>query len=157
MASEQQHYHFIQWHLDKLNASTFHSYSQSLFLLLWFIVILIFVPSLFLCIHFCRRRFSQQQSSTTTAVVSPLPDHQWVGIDFTNHTMVPSLTSMVGAGFEQEECCICLSPFQGDEKLKVLVECEHVFHSECLDMWLSAHPTCPLCRASFHVSENLKK
>ncbi|KRH30234.1 hypothetical protein GLYMA_11G169500v4 [Glycine max] len=146
MSSEEQHHHHsIQWHLNKLNGSisTFHSYSQSLFLLLWFFSILIFVSSLFL----------------TTS--SPLLDQCVVGIEFmTNHTMVPSssTTSMVVAGFEkEEECCICLSLFRGNEKLKVLIECEHVFHSKCLGMWLSAHPSCPLCRASLHVSENLKK
>ncbi|KAG4974741.1 hypothetical protein JHK87_031562 [Glycine soja] len=160
MSSEEQHHHHsIQWHLNKLNGSisTFHSYSQSLFLLLWFFAILIFVSSLFLCIHLCRHRFSQQQRTTS----SPLPDQCVVGIEFmTNHTMVPSssTTSMVVAGFEkEEECCICLSLFRGNEKLKVLIECEHVFHSKCLGMWLSAHPSCPLCRAFLHVSENLKK
>lgn len=160
-SEEQHHHHFIQWHLNKLingSSSTFHSYNQSLFLLLWFFAILIFVPSLFLCFHLCCRRFSQQQRSTSTTVVSPLPDQCVVGIEFmANHTLVPSSTSMVGAGFEKEECCICLSLFQSNEKLKVLIECEHVFHSECLDMWLSGHPSCPLCRASLHVSENLKK
>ncbi|KHN31940.1 RING-H2 finger protein ATL51 [Glycine soja] len=68
--------------------------------------------------------------------------------------MVPSssTTSMVVAGFEkEEECCICLSLFRGNEKLKVLIECEHVFHSKCLGMWLSAHPSCPLCRAFLHA------
>ncbi|KAL5170282.1 hypothetical protein HKD37_11G032016 [Glycine soja] len=115
MSSEEQHHHHsIQWHLNKLNGSisTFHSYSQSLFLLLWFFAILIFVSSLFLCIHLCRHRFSQQKRTTS----SPLLDQCVVGIEFmTNHTMVPSSStaSMVVAGFEkEEECCICLSLFR---------------------------------------------
>ncbi|KAK7305429.1 hypothetical protein VNO77_43335 [Canavalia gladiata] len=161
MASERN-YHFIQWHFNKLNDSNFHSYSQGLFLFLWFIAILIFVPSLFLCIHLCRRCFSQQQTYIPTTVMSPLPHNQWVKVDFTNHTMLPSSTTnnginMVGAGFDKNECCICLSLFQENEKLKVLTECQHAYHSECLDMWFSAHPSCPLCRASLHVSNSLEK
>jgi len=139
------HLHFH----TKLNASTFfHSYGQSFFLLLLFFAVLIFVPSFFFCIHFCRRWFSHHGRSTPTTVVCPLPDLQWVGIELTNNIMV---------GFEKQECCICLSLFQGNEKLKMLIECEHVFHSECLNLWLTAHPTCPLCRASLHVRQSLHK
>ncbi|QCD77804.1 phosphatidylinositol 4-kinase [Vigna unguiculata] len=146
MASQQQH--LIQLHFDD-NASTFvHSYGQSFFLLLLFFAVLIFVPSLFFCIHLCRRCFSRHGRSTATTVVSPLPDLQCVGIELTNNIMV---------GFEKEECCICLSLFQGNEKLKVLIQCEHVFHSHCLDLWLTTHPSCPLCRASLHLRQNLTK
>ncbi|WVY94932.1 hypothetical protein V8G54_034020 [Vigna mungo] len=153
MASQQQH--LIQLHIDD-NASTFfHSYGQSFFLLLLFFALFIFVPSLFLCIHFCRRCFSHHGRSTATTVVSPLPDLQCVGIELTNNITVPSSASIVG--LEKEECCICLSLFQGNEKLKVLIQCEHVFHSQCLDLWLTAHSSCPLCRASLHLRQNLNK
>lgn len=29
-----------------------------------------------------------------------------------------------------------------------LPKCEHVFHMECIDMWLHSHATCPVCRAA---------
>lgn len=44
-----------------------------------------------------------------------------------------------------------LSIFQDNEKVKVLIECQHVYHSRCLDLWLSSHSSCPLCRASLHT------
>ncbi|XP_019435505.1 PREDICTED: RING-H2 finger protein ATL66-like [Lupinus angustifolius] len=160
MASEHN-YHIIEWHFNKVNGSDFHSYSKGLFLLLWFITILILLPALFLCVHICRRR--RATSADTAVVISQLPAHQCVIVYYTNHTMIPCSTttkslSMVGEGFEKKECCICLSDFQDNEKLKWLTECQHVFHSECLDMWLGAHPSCPLCRSSLHVSEDpLKK
>ncbi|KAL9320062.1 hypothetical protein ACSQ67_011901 [Phaseolus vulgaris] len=157
MSSQQQH--LIQMHFhNNLNASTFfHSYHQSLFLLLLFFAVLIFVPSLFFCIHFCRRCFSRHgRSSTPTTVLSPPPDLHWVGIELTNNIMLPSSTTMLGFQ-KEEECCICLSLFQGNENLKVLIQCKHVFHSHCLNLWLTAHPSCPLCRASLHVRQNLNK
>ncbi|CAL0309665.1 unnamed protein product [Lupinus luteus] len=162
MASEHN-YQFIEWHLNKLNGSDFHSYSKGLFLLLWFITILIFLPALFLCVHICRRRLLQHSAATAADAAVQLPAHKCVIVYFTNHNMVPCSTttktlSMVGEGFEKKECCICLSHFEDNEKLKWLTECQHVYHSECLDMWLGAHPSCPLCRSSLHASEDpLKK
>ncbi|KAK7301713.1 hypothetical protein RJT34_12585 [Clitoria ternatea] len=159
MVTEHHHYNFIQWHFNELKDSSFHySYNQGLFLLLWCVAILIFLPSLFLCFHFCRRRFWSQQhitTTTTTTVISPLAEYQWDRIDFTNNSMMPSSTTKGLGMAEKKECCICLSLFKDYEKLKVLTKCQHAYHSECLDMWLSAHPSCPLCRAS--VCDSMKK
>lgn len=33
------------------------------------------------------------------------------------------------------------------ELIKVLPNCKHDFHSECIDKWLGSHSTCPICRA----------
>ena len=163
MATEH-HYQIkvIQWHFKKLNdGSNFQSYSQGLLLLICFIAIVILLPTLFLCAHFCRRRLlSRQPAAITTAVVISTPqDQQCFSVDCTNHSMLPSSTtkSLSIVGDEKKECCICLSVFQDNEKVKVLIECQHAYHSECLDMWLSAHPSCPLCRASLQVSNSLMK
>ncbi|GLJ38379.1 hypothetical protein SUGI_0781500 [Cryptomeria japonica] len=44
------------------------------------------------------------------------------------------------------ECAICLSQFEDSEKLRVLPNCNHNFHVECINMWLHSHNSCPLCR-----------
>ncbi|GLT56758.1 hypothetical protein SLA2020_297770 [Shorea laevis] len=44
------------------------------------------------------------------------------------------------------ECAVCLSEFEEDESLRLLPKCNHVFHLVCIDLWLSAHVTCPVCR-----------
>ncbi|KAI8548309.1 hypothetical protein RHMOL_Rhmol07G0264300 [Rhododendron molle] len=46
------------------------------------------------------------------------------------------------------ECAVCLSEFGKAEKLRLLPVCNHVFHPGCVDQWLSAHATCPLCRSN---------
>lgn len=51
-------------------------------------------------------------------------------------------------GFSELECCICLGGFEDGEKVKVLPNCEHAYHSLCVDKWLSSHSSCPLCRDS---------
>lgn len=44
------------------------------------------------------------------------------------------------------ECAVCLTRFQPNELLRLLPKCKHAFHVECVDTWLDAHSTCPLCR-----------
>ncbi|KFK25007.1 hypothetical protein AALP_AA8G054400 [Arabis alpina] len=44
------------------------------------------------------------------------------------------------------ECAVCLSRFEQTEVLRLLPKCKHAFHVECVDTWLDAHSTCPLCR-----------
>ncbi|KAK9906209.1 hypothetical protein M0R45_002753 [Rubus argutus] len=44
------------------------------------------------------------------------------------------------------ECAVCLSRFEPTEVLRLLPKCKHAFHVECVDTWLDAHSTCPLCR-----------
>ncbi|GFY98206.1 RING/U-box superfamily protein [Actinidia rufa] len=44
------------------------------------------------------------------------------------------------------ECAVCLNRFEPTEVLKLLPKCKHAFHVECVDTWLDAHSTCPLCR-----------
>lgn len=45
-------------------------------------------------------------------------------------------------------CSICLGDYKGNDMLRVLPDCEHVFHLKCIDPWLRMNPTCPLCRTS---------
>ncbi|KEH29943.1 putative transcription factor C2H2 family [Medicago truncatula] len=47
---------------------------------------------------------------------------------------------------KQPDCVICLEEFEVCEEVKMIPYCKHVFHAECIDTWLSAHVTCPICR-----------
>ncbi|GAB4830517.1 hypothetical protein Ancab_020228 [Ancistrocladus abbreviatus] len=45
-------------------------------------------------------------------------------------------------------CAVCLNEFQDREMLRVLPHCSHVFHLDCIDIWLMNNANCPLCRSS---------
>jgi E3 ubiquitin-protein ligase ATL41 len=45
------------------------------------------------------------------------------------------------------ECAVCLSMIENEEMARLLPNCKHVFHAECIDKWLGSHSTCPICRA----------
>ncbi|KAK8511177.1 hypothetical protein V6N13_013597 [Hibiscus sabdariffa] len=46
------------------------------------------------------------------------------------------------------ECAVCLNEFEDDEKLRMIPNCSHVFHIDCIDVWLQNNANCPLCRTS---------
>ncbi|KAL2534910.1 RING-H2 finger protein ATL8 [Abeliophyllum distichum] len=41
---------------------------------------------------------------------------------------------------------ICLAEFAVGDELRVLPQCCHGFHVECIDTWLGFHSSCPSCR-----------
>ncbi|CAG5136772.1 unnamed protein product [Candidula unifasciata] len=50
----------------------------------------------------------------------------------------------------QEKCTICLSEFETGEDVRRL-PCMHLFHSECVDQWLSTNKKCPICRVDIEA------
>ncbi|KAK7343957.1 hypothetical protein VNO77_13107 [Canavalia gladiata] len=45
-------------------------------------------------------------------------------------------------------CSICLADYKDSEWLRLLPDCGHSFHKECIDMWLRLNLSCPMCRNS---------
>ncbi|XP_010423335.1 PREDICTED: putative RING-H2 finger protein ATL71 [Camelina sativa] len=45
-------------------------------------------------------------------------------------------------------CSICLADYKKTDMIRVLPDCNHLFHDKCVDPWLKLHPTCPVCRTS---------
>lgn len=53
---------------------------------------------------------------------------------------------------DTRECAVCLAEFLQDEKLRMIPNCAHVFHIDCIDVWLQNNANCPLCRNSISMS-----
>lgn len=72
------------------------------------------------------------------------------GLDPSLIQLYPTFTYSSVKGYRCEsyglECAICLSEFVEDDLLRLLTVCYHVFHQECIDLWLESHKTCPVCR-----------
>ena len=55
---------------------------------------------------------------------------------------------------ENTLCSICLNDFNQNEKVLQLPGCNHLFHRECIRLWLNTHLDCPYCRSN--VREQLQ-
>jgi hypothetical protein len=48
--------------------------------------------------------------------------------------------------FACETCSICLHDFYGNDKVRLLPRCAHLFHPKCIDPWLTSQKNCcPSC------------
>ena len=56
--------------------------------------------------------------------------------------------SFVDVKTDEKSCSICMDDFEPDSKLRTIT-CAHLFHTHCLDKWLSENSyKCPICRSS---------
>ncbi|CAH9073278.1 unnamed protein product [Cuscuta europaea] len=126
-----------------------------LFLLIFFSLILaiLFIFFYFVCKCTCGSRI---RSSSRGSGQPPRAQAEAKkgGLDAESVESLPAVTYasvVVGDGeaeAERNECCICLGLFEEAEMVKVMPDCCHLFHAQCVDTWLSNRSSCPLCRAS---------
>ncbi|CAI0435084.1 unnamed protein product [Linum tenue] len=45
-----------------------------------------------------------------------------------------------------DECAVCLDEIEPEQIARRIPVCNHGFHIDCADKWLSKHPFCPVCR-----------
>jgi E3 ubiquitin-protein ligase ATL6/9/15/31/42/55 len=69
------------------------------------------------------------------------------GVIETFPTLIYSVVKGLKIGKGALECAVCLNEFEDDETLRLIPNCDHVFHPDCIDAWLESHTTCPVCRA----------
>ena len=49
--------------------------------------------------------------------------------------------------WKEPTCAVCLADFDDGEPVRVLPECLHYFHADCIGTWLRGSTSCPMCRA----------
>uniref|UniRef100_A0A0E0LCA9 RING-type E3 ubiquitin transferase n=1 Tax=Oryza punctata TaxID=4537 RepID=A0A0E0LCA9_ORYPU len=71
-------------------------------------------------------------SSSSVLVVAVMPAYAW---------------SKKAGDDDDGECAICLGDVRRGQVVKQLPACTHLFHTGCIDEWLtSSQGTCPVCR-----------
>lgn len=57
--------------------------------------------------------------------------------------------------FDSGSCTICLDAFEPEELVRGLI-CGHVYHSDCLDPWLTRRRACcPMCKRDYYKENNV--
>ncbi|XP_073147379.1 RING-H2 finger protein ATL57-like [Henckelia pumila] len=100
------------------------------------------------------RRFSADSNpsgaaSSSSANARPAPPKRSSGLDPSAVNLLPLVAYDRAEKHPMtEDCPICLTEFQEEERVKQIPYCGHVFHPTCVDTWLASHVTCPLCRSA---------
>lgn len=77
-----------------------------------------------------------------------------LGLDEANLVFCPKLIysqaeiEIRGKNVIPSTCAICLAEYAAEDVLRLLPDCEHLFHVDCVDPWLRRRPSCPICRKS---------
>ncbi|KAK2500265.1 hypothetical protein MC885_018593 [Smutsia gigantea] len=45
----------------------------------------------------------------------------------------------------EDSCLVCFDIYKPQDVIRILI-CKHFFHKACIDPWLLAHSTCPMCK-----------
>ncbi|KAJ6902325.1 RING-H2 finger protein ATL66 [Populus alba x Populus x berolinensis] len=146
----------FHWHYEELDENDFQVRGRALFyvLIVGSMIILIALLSIYarwVCLE-----------NTRNNLPSRLPVHHAPrlpprGLESTIIKALPITLhkSNLGTGNNgtavESECCICLGVFEDGDRLKVLPQCQHCFHCDCVDKWLVTQSSCPLCRASIRA------
>ncbi|KAJ7007830.1 RING-H2 finger protein ATL21A [Populus alba x Populus x berolinensis] len=91
------------------------------------------------------------QRNSTIAAVSTQPTILVLGLD---ESTIESFDMLVLGeskrlpGPNGSTCAICLSEYNSKETVRIIPECKHCFHADCVDEWLRMNSTCPVCRKS---------
>ncbi|KAF5177089.1 Ring-h2 finger protein [Thalictrum thalictroides] len=118
------------------------------------IVCLLFVIVVIVTLHLYARFVLKRQArrrealrhlgiGTTAAAQVHTNEQPRTGLDA---AVIATLPIFVYKGADHIECAVCLSNLEEQELVRLLPNCKHTFHSHCIDTWLGAHSTCPVCR-----------
>ncbi|KAE8710413.1 Ankyrin repeat family protein isoform 1 [Hibiscus syriacus] len=110
--------------------------------------------SLVACTRFCRLRGTTVHGSDHLPTSLRRTKSGFSGIDKRVIESLPFFRFSSLKGSKQGiECSVCLSRFEDIEVLRLLPECKHAFHVECIDEWLEKHSSCPLCRRKINAND----
>lgn len=118
---------------------------------------IILSASIYLLLRFLSRRCRRSPRTFSVAEDVIIHREQLASIDTSAKELINSLPAFtfgsVSGNLTGGDCAVCLSKFERSDQLRLLPLCCHAFHAECVDTWLVANQTCPLCRSTIYPSE----
>ncbi|XP_010508588.1 PREDICTED: RING-H2 finger protein ATL40-like [Camelina sativa] len=118
-----------------------------------FSVIILIVFAYHLYARFVLRYHRSAFQGLSFSVVSHPPKR---GLDTLVIVSLPTFVVGVKNDVAGMECAVCLSLLEDNDTARMLPNCKHVFHVSCVDTWLTAQSTCPVCRNEVEPSPRLE-
>ncbi|CAA7397433.1 unnamed protein product [Spirodela intermedia] len=129
-----------------------------------FVVLLVVLLHLYIRL-FLRRHQAGRQVNPRFSVAGTMGALDTVSVEFPKAGLDPSVLSALptfkymradgGGAASTVDCAVCLAALEEGELTRLLPTCRHVFHVECIDMWLYSHTSCPICRAEVEAPPTL--
>ncbi|XP_062181761.1 receptor homology region, transmembrane domain- and RING domain-containing protein 1-like [Phragmites australis] len=101
-----------------------------------------------------RRRRNHHRGAATAGGARQQQEEESYSVELSSSSRVHLVQSAaVVCPYRKEEawsestCPVCLADFADGEAVRVLPECMHYFHADCIDTWLRGSTSCPMCRA----------
>lgn len=139
----------FRWHYTIFDDRNFQIRGRTLFFVIVLLCLVIFITLLYLyALWVCQ---SRPERSPIHLPHAPPQNPPSEGLDPTGISRLPIILHRNSLAGSEIECSICLGILQDGEKVKVLPDCSHCYHSECVDRWLRNQSSCPLCRSSLRV------
>ncbi|XP_052883433.1 RING-H2 finger protein ATL2 [Gossypium arboreum] len=96
-----------------------------------------------------RAALHRQRTQITAINESSINEALKSGLDPLIIASLPMFTYKITPGQvddhdEPTECSVCLGTITEEFTDRVLLNCKHMFHVECIDTWLGSHTTCPI-------------
>ncbi|XP_057794902.1 E3 ubiquitin-protein ligase ATL23 [Salvia miltiorrhiza] len=113
------------------------------------IFLALFLPcagmSVIFLVYICLLCYSARTSNDEQQFRAPVKPFQNRGLSASDLQKLPKVTGkdlVLGT-----DCAICLDEIESEQPARMVPGCNHGFHLECADAWLSKNSICPVCRA----------
>ncbi|KAC9968853.1 hypothetical protein E3N88_45015 [Mikania micrantha] len=94
-----------------------------------------------LLVRYCIRRHAARMAALRTFTGEEIP----TGVDDKTLATIP-IIAYKKSDPDPCECSVCLVDVEDGDMVRVLPDCKHLFHVNCIDEWFAGHTSCPVCR-----------
>ncbi|KAL1309279.1 hypothetical protein HN51_051974 [Arachis hypogaea] len=110
------------------------------------VLLALFLPCLgmsaIFTVYMCLLWYATTRHSADRLPVKPVSEKGLSSSDLEKLPKIPGKELVMGS-----ECAVCLDEIENEQPARLVPGCNHGFHVECADTWLSKNPLCPVCRA----------
>mmetsp|Transcript_11156 Transcript_11156/g.15886 ORF Transcript_11156/g.15886 Transcript_11156/m.15886 type:complete len:184 (+) Transcript_11156:30-581(+) len=124
--------------MDRTTMMTIYIALGSIFIFLIVVIVIVRCSPLSVVITVRSNEIAHRSSTNglTTQIINRIPT-----------VKIFNQSSQEGDAQNFSDCAISLMEFREGDTVRVLQDCSHQYHKECLDEWLLKAAVCPLCKS----------
>ncbi|PWA40558.1 Zinc finger, RING/FYVE/PHD-type [Artemisia annua] len=108
------------------------------------------------CVFMCTPMMPQESVEISVGVQnsSPMSEDDIKKLPFYEYSVDQEDDAEEG---KRVECIVCLDGFTDGDTCRMLPNCKHSFHANCVDSWLINTAVCPICRTGVEIERSGKE